>query len=96
MNKEGRIILKRLVMVVVLVVVLTGCTTSHTHIHQVRDKWGPPAKLERQEHTIVYYYYFQKIFPYDRWVVVEITTDLEGKILKEIEYVPQPKIIPWP
>lgn len=89
---------KRLVVVLILVVLLSGCTT---HINQVKDRWGPPGKVEDRPDTVVYYYYFYKTQvvrrPYtppevrEGWVVVEITTDLDGKILKKRKYWKQPK-----
>lgn len=90
---------KRLVVVLILVVLLSGCTT---HINQVKDRWGPPAKVEERADTVVYYYYFYKTKVVRRpymppevmkgWVVVEITTDLDGKILKKRKYWKQPTV----
>lgn len=79
-----------------------GCTTPH--INQIRDKWGPPAKVEDRSDTIVYYYYFHKgkvtgltstitsVGATSGWVVVEIITDRDGKILKKRKYWKQPEI----
>jgi starvation-inducible outer membrane lipoprotein len=79
----------------VLALFLAGC---YTHISKVEDKWGPPAKIEHRKDTIVYYYYFYK--GEERlggdvvagYVVVEITTNLEGKILKKRKYWKQPQV----
>ncbi len=94
--------MKRLVLALILPLLLGGC---YTHINQVKDKWGPPAKVEHRKDTMVYYYYFYKgkavVFGGDTvaggevtagWIVVEITTDPKGKILKKRKYSKQPKL----
>jgi hypothetical protein len=49
-----------LAVLILLVVLLMGCTTTSPHINQIKDKWGPPAKVEDRGDTIVYYYYFYR------------------------------------
>jgi hypothetical protein len=98
--------IKRFALSVILVLLFFGCAT--TTISQVEDKWGPPAKVEDRGDTIVYYYYFYKGkgIGYDPgesggivwgqvtggWIVVEIITDRNGKILKKRKYWKQPEI----
>jgi len=77
-----------------LFVLLVGCTT---HINQVKDKWGPPAKVESREERLIYYYYFHvervgRFGTKSGVVVHEITTDRDGKILGTRKYWKQPKI----
>jgi len=91
--KKGRVTLKQKVLILALAVLLIGC---YTNINRVKDKWGPPAKVEYGKDTIVYYYYFSKgeVRAGGDWVggyvVVEITTDPNGKILKKRKYWKQP------
>jgi len=93
-----------------VLLILMGCTTTPPHINQIKDKWGPPAKVEDRGDTLVYYYYFYRsggrvfitesilaAWAYDKatrpgWIVVEIITDLEGKILSRRKYWKQPEI----
>jgi len=98
--------MKRLTaLLLLLLVILSGC---YTHINKVKDKWGPPAKVEDRGDTIVYYYYFYRgkstgYHPGDRGgivvgsstvgvVVAEIITNREGKILKKRKYWKQPEL----
>jgi hypothetical protein len=79
---------------ILLSVLLFGCTT---HINQVKDKWGPPAKVESQGERLIYYYHFYvarvgKFGAKSGWVVHEITTDRDGKILGTRKYWKQPEI----
>jgi len=98
--------MKRLGLVLTLTLFLIACAT--THINQVQNKWGPPAKVEDRGDTIVYYYYFIKgrstgYHPGSRGgivfgrstvgvVAVEIITDRSGNILKKRKYWKQPEV----
>ena len=96
--------MKRLAIVLASALLLIGC---YSHINRVKDKWGPPAKVEYQQNKIIHYYYFYQ----DRtrgyipakgglflltgragWYVVEIITDRDGKILSKRKYWKQPDI----
>ena len=73
----------------------------------MQDKWGPPAEVEDRGDTIHYFYYFHhgrikgSIVDADKitgtgittgWLVVEIVTDKNGKILKKRKYWKQPDL----
>lgn len=97
--------MKRLLGAILVALFLSAC---YGNINKVKDKWGPPAKVEYQEDTIVYYYYFYrgKAIGYDPGnsggvtfgkttvgiVVVEIVTDKNGKILNKRKYWKQPNL----
>ena len=96
--------MKRLAIVLALSLLLIGC---YSHISQVKEKWGPPAKVEYKRDTITYFYYFHKgkatVYHGDYlssgsvtagWITVEIITDRSGKILKKRKYWKQPKVEP--
>jgi len=92
----------RIIFILVALFFLSAC---YHNISQVMNKWGPPAKIEQTNGKVVYYYYFYRrggaAYATNRfaswgetggWLVVEITTDLNGKILKKREYWKQPEI----
>jgi uncharacterized membrane protein YciS (DUF1049 family) len=93
--------MKRLILVLVLALLLVGFAASN--VNQVKGKWGAPAKVEDRGDTNVYYNYFYRgkvsgltseITPAGvtaGWVIVEIITDLNGKVLKMRKYLKQPK-----
>ena len=96
--------MKRILIITLVMLFLVGCAgRPGTHINRVTDRWGDPAEVEDRGDTIVYYYYFQKGkvsaltgdmthgYVTGGWVVVEIITDRDGKILKVRKYWKQPK-----
>jgi len=101
--REGGAVKKVLIGLICLFLLL-GC---YRNISQVEYKWGPPGKVEDRGETLVYYYYFYRGrgIGYDPGygggvtlgrvtagiVVVEITTDKTGKILKKRKYWKQPE-----
>ena len=96
--------MKRLALILLLVLFLARC---YTHINKVQNKWGPPAKVEDRGDILVYYYYFHKgqirgsLVDAKRpipteitagWLVVEFTTERNGKILNKRKYWKQPDL----
>ena len=92
--------MKRVAIVLILALSLIGC---YRNIAKVERKWGPPARVEDRGDTIVYFYHFHKEYAsvYARRgfgtghatygiVVVEITTDRNGRILGKRKYWKQP------
>jgi hypothetical protein len=84
-------------LVIVMILFLVGC--AHT-LNQIEDKWGKPARVERTENTITYFYYFNRgrlssgVGTTDITagrIVVEFIANNDGKVIKERKYWEQPK-----
>jgi S1-C subfamily serine protease len=87
--------MKRFIILLLAIVFIFACKGGGT-LKEVRSKWGPPAKVEETEDSIMWFYYFQEGTdvwgrPINRYVVVEIVADKNGNVLDKRKYWRQPE-----
>jgi len=83
---------KTLLVLVAMVIFLCACWHYAANISEIESKWGPPAKVVRNDQTIKYFWHFNEA-GYGRseyWMTYEFTCDSEGKIISKRSYPKQP------
>ena len=84
-----------------MVILLCGCAWKFTtHISGIEKKWGPPAKVVKNNGTTTYLWYFAEggVTPVPftsiaSWVTYEFGCDREGKIISPRSYSKQPESV---
>jgi len=74
--------MKWLVVLLLATMILAGCATTIDR-YQSKYKLGDPATVVETDNGKIYYWYFQRR---GNQYCIEITTDKEGKVLKERKY----------
>lgn len=73
-------LIKKQIPWILMAIFLVGC--GHT-LSEVENKFGPPARVEKETNTITYYYYYQKR---GYMGVIEFTAKPDGKIINTRKY----------
>ena len=91
--------MKRLIILLFAIIFIFACKPST--LDQVKDKWGPPAKIVESGNTVPWFYYFYaghgRISPIatatvmKNYIVVEVIADSSGRVLKLRKYWKQPE-----
>ena len=82
--------MKSKLVIIILATLLFACAGPST-LADLREKYGPPAKIERIDSTTRYFYYYKVRFR-TTWVTYEYTGDETGKIVKFQKYWRQPEV----
>jgi hypothetical protein len=74
----------------VMVILLCGCWRFTSNISGLESKWGPPAKVVKNNGTTTYYWAFEEGYYSTAWRTYEFVCDSEGKIISKRSYPTQP------
>ncbi len=85
--------MKKIILVLLaMVILLCGCTWKFvTNISGIESKWGPPAKVVKNDGTVTYFWHFEEGRYTTTWVTYEFVCDSEGKIISKRSYDKQPE-----
>ena len=93
--------MKKIILVsLAIVILLCGCAWRYTtNISGIESKWGPPAKVVKNNGTTTYLWYFEESHhgaaPFTSntsWTTYEFVCDREGKIISKRSYSKQPEL----
>lgn len=82
---------KILLVLVPMVIFLCACWHFTNNISGIESKWGPPAKVVKNDGKTTYFWHFQEGRYTTTWVTYEFICDSEGKIISKRSYNTQPE-----